>query len=304
MKKRKKSLEEDLAAIRKVNRGVRLIRQAKRIEKKLHLNRRLAFAAGTAVFLIAPGPMSRKAAAPFTGRNFAHRGLHTRDKLVPENSLTAFQAAAAEGYGIELDVQLSRDGQVVVFHDATLDRVCGVHARVDEKTYDQLHVTSLCGTNDTVPLFSDVLQCIRGRGPLIVELKTGRHNRELCRKTLRLLRGYKGDVCVESFDPRIVMWFRFHAPKLVRGQLSCLPKSFAPEEASRPEAFLLGNCLMNFMGRPQFIAYEIGRKPLTVKLSELMGAMRVCWTSHEWVHEKKNDAVIFEFYKPGKKFKK
>lgn len=66
----------------------------------------------------------------------------------------------------------------------------------------------------------------------------------------------------------------------------------------------MGNCLMNFLGRPQFIAYKIGRKPFTVKLAEFMGAMRVCWTSREWVHEKKNDAVIFEFYKPGVRFKK
>lgn len=304
MKKKNRSLEQNIDTLKKVQKGVRRVRRVRKIESRLHLRRKLAFAAGTAVFLLAPGPVSRKAAAPFTSRNFAHRGLHTRDKRIPENSLAAFEAAASAGYGIELDVQLSSDGQVVVFHDNTLDRVCGIRSRVDEKTYDELHASSLCGTGETIPLFSDVLQCIRGRGPLIVELKTGKHNRELCRKTLRLLRGYKGDVCIESFDPRIVMWFRFHAPKLVRGQLSCPPEDFAPAEASRPEAFVLGNCLMNFMGRPQFIAYEIGRKPLTVKLSELMGAMRFCWTSHEWVHEKKNDAVIFEFYKPGTKFKK
>lgn len=301
---RKRSLEKDLAAIKRVERGVRTVRRIKKAGGKLRIRRKIALTAGTAVFLIAPGAVSRKAAAPFEGRNFAHRGLHTRDKRIPENSLAAFEAAAAQGYGIELDVQLSSDGKVVVFHDDTLDRVCGVHSRVDEKTYDELHAISLCGTGETVPLFEDVLKCVRGRGPLIVELKTGRHNRELCRKTLKLLRAYKGDVCIESFDPRIVMWFRFHARKMVRGQLSCPPRDYTPQEASRPQAFLLGNCLMNFLGRPQFIAYKIGRKPLSVKLCELMGAMRVCWTSREWVHEKKNDAVIFEFYTPGKKFKK
>ena len=297
-------LKKDLAMAKKVKKGVKTVKKVKKFEKKIHLKRKIMVAAGTAVFLIAPGAVSHKESAPFSGRNFAHRGLHTRDKLVPENSMAAFEAAAAAGYGIELDVQLSSDGQVVVFHDATLDRVCGVHSRVDEKTYDQLHSTALCGTAETVPLFEDVLKCIRGRGPLIVELKTGRRNRELCRKTLKLLRAYKGDVCIESFDPRIVMWFRFHARKLLRGQLSCRPKAFKPEDASKLQAFLLGNCFMNFLGRPQFIAYEIGRKPLTVKLAELMGAMRFCWTSHEWAHEKKNDAVIFEYYKPGVKFKK
>jgi glycerophosphoryl diester phosphodiesterase len=301
---KKKDLQNDIAVIKKVHKGVRRVRAAKRVGKKLHLRQHLTFAAGTLVFLTAPGHVPHKTAAPFEGRNFAHRGLHTRDKLVPENSMAAFEAAASAGYGIELDVQLSSDGRVVVFHDNTLDRVCSVHSRVDEKTYDELRSTALCGTEQTVPLFEDVLRCIRGRGPLIVELKTGRHNQELCRKTLKLLRDYKGDVCIESFDPRIVMWFRFHAKKLLRGQLSCRPGAFKPEDASRPQAFLLGNCLMNFLGRPQFIAYEIGRKPFTVKLAEFMGAMRFCWTSREWVHEKKNDAVIFEFYRPGAKFKK
>ena len=81
-----------------------------------------AAAAGTALFVMAPGASSRRQRAPFMGTNVAHRGLHSRDKSVPENSLEAFRLAAEAGYGIELDVQLSKDGQVVVFHDDTLDR--------------------------------------------------------------------------------------------------------------------------------------------------------------------------------------
>lgn len=292
-------LEKEVKRLRTMRAGARLLHRAGKANKKLHISKKLVTAAGLGVFLVAPGRASRKASAPFAGRNFAHRGLHTEDKSVPENSLAAFSAAADAGYGIELDVQLSKDRQVVVFHDATLDRVCGVKSRVDEKTYDELHSTSLCGTGETVPLFSDVLECIDGRGPLIVELKTGKHNRELCRKTLAILKNYDGDVCVESFDPRIVMWFRFRAPKLVRGQLACRPSRYERKDASKKAAFMLGNCFMDFMGRPQFIAYETGRKPLTVKLAERLGAMRFCWTSHDIKNEKKNDAVIFEFYRPG-----
>ncbi len=299
-----KSIKSGSDTLRKVGKGILILRGVKRFNKKHHVARKLALAAGTGIYLVAPGAASRKTEAPFIRKNFAHRGLHTRDRLVPENSMAAFEAAAAAGYGVELDVQLSKDGQVVVFHDNNLKRVCGVDARVDEKTYEELHATSLCGTAETIPLFSEVLSCIRGRGPLIVELKTGKHNRELCIKTLRLLKDYKGDVCVESFNPRIVMWFRFHAPKIFRGQLSCPTKEFEPKDAKKPTSIFLGNCLMNFMGRPQFIAYKIGRKPFTVKLSERLGAMRFAWTSHEWVDEKKNDAVIFEFYKPGTEFKK
>lgn len=259
-------------------------------------------ALGGLVFLIAPGSMYKSQRKTFKGKNYAHRGLHKRSKTIPENSLAAFEAAASYGYGIELDVQLSKDGQVVVFHDDTLNRVCGVDARVDEKTYDELSKMSLCGTNETVPLFTDVLRCVRGRSALIVELKNGKRNEELCQKTYDILKNYSGDFCIESFNPFIVRWFRKNAPEIFRGQLACPPSDYG-DEVKPVTAFLLGNTLLNFLGRPQFIAYKITPKPLTVRLAESMGAMKVCWTSHEWVNEKENDAVIFEFYKPKLTYK-
>lgn len=250
------------------------------------------------VFLTAPGyaPPSKK--APFTGVNFAHRGLHTEDKSVPENSLKAFGLAAAAGYGIELDVQLSSDGQVVVFHDDTLDRVCGIHARVNEKTYDELHAMSLCGTEETIPLFTDVLRVIDGRGALIVELKTCKKKKELCEKTIAILRSYRGNVCIESFDPAIVAWFRFHGREFVRGQLSMAAHKYE----LKPK--LLGWCasrtLFNFLARPQFIAYCVGEMPPLVKLSCALGAIKIGWTSHDAENERDHDSVIFEFYRPEK----
>ncbi|MCR5664665.1 MAG: glycerophosphodiester phosphodiesterase [Oscillospiraceae bacterium] len=261
-----------------------------------------AAAAALPLALVCPGKVTRRQKAPFLGVNFAHRGLHTRDKQIPENSLPAFERAAREGYGMELDVQLSKDGQVVVFHDNTLDRVCGVHARVDEKTLAELRELRLCGTEYGIPLFSEVLDTVRGRGPLIVELKSGRRNRELCEKTYALLSEYRGEVCVESFNPVIVGWFRLHGRDLVRGQLAAPMKSYKGE--TKPfTAFLLSHVLLNFIGRPQFIAYKIGYRPPTVRLSEAMGAMKVGWTSHEPCNEKGRDAVIFEFYRPRVQYK-
>ena len=113
-----------------------------------------AAAASLPLILLAPGRATKRQKAPFMGMNFAHRGLHNRDKSVPENSLEAFELAAQAGYGMELDVQLSKDGQVVVFHDDTLERVCGVNARVDELSYEELKKLRLCGTEHTIPLFS------------------------------------------------------------------------------------------------------------------------------------------------------
>lgn len=270
------------------------------------INGKLLCAAGAVlglpVLMLAPGRATRRQKAPFRGMNFAHRGLHSRDKSVPENSLKAFELAAAAGYGIELDVQLSRDGQVVVFHDDTLERVCGVQKRVDELSYEELLKLRLCGSDCTIPLFSQVLDTIRGRGPLIVELKDGKRNRELCEKTYELLSDYRGQVCIESFNPMIVAWFRLHGRDLVRGQLA-MPACYYSETMKKPLAFLLSHGLLNFLCRPQFIAYRIGKKPLTVRLSERLGAMKVAWTSHEPKNEKGNDAVIFEFYKPRVNFK-
>ncbi len=257
---------------------------------------------GIPLAMLAPGRATKRQRAPFQNMNFAHRGLHSRDMRVPENSLAAFELAAAAGYGIELDVQLSRDGQVVVFHDDTLERVCGVSARVDELSLDELRELRLCGTDERIPLLSEVLATVRGRGPLIVELKTGRRNRELCEKTYALLSDYRGDVCIESFDPTIVAWFRFHGRDLVRGQLA-QPAVRYGGSASRAAAFLLSRGFTNFLCRPQFIAYRIGFKPLPIRLAERLGAMRFAWTSHEPRNEARNDAVIFEFYKPRQRFK-
>ena len=274
----------------------------KQERKKLRLIAALGTAAvALPLAMVCPGKVTRRQKAPFLGMNFAHRGLHARDRSIPENSLPAFELAARSGYGIELDVQLSKDGEVVVFHDDTLDRVCGVHARVDELSWAELQELRLCGTEYGIPLFSEVLAVVRGRTPLIVELKTGKRNRELCEKTYALLSDYRGDACVESFNPLIVGWFRIHAHDLLRGQLAAPMRNY--KEQSRPAAFLLSHCLLNVFGRPQFIAYKIGYRPPTVRLAERMGAMRVGWTSHEPKNEAHRDAVIFEFYRPKPQYK-
>lgn len=259
-------------------------------------------AAALPVWLIAPGRPTKEQRAQFTGWNYAHRGLHSEDKTIPENSLRAFRLAAENGYGIELDVHLSKDGQVFVFHDDTLNRVCGVEGRVEDLSYEELSRLSLHGTEETIPLFSDVLNAIDGCGPLIVEIKAGKRNNELCEKTYELLRGYKGVYCIESFHPAVVRWFKKHAPEVVRGQLATRPSRYG-KALNRFLAFTMGNGLSNFATRPHFIAYEVVDRPFTVRLAKLMGAMNIGWTSHTRDNEKSRDGVIFEFYRPEKKYK-
>ena len=174
---------------------------------------------------------------------------------------------------------------------------------MDELDYDELKKLSLFGTEQHMPLFSEVLSVVGGKTPIIVELKNGRRNDELCRKTLDFLRSYDGVTCVESFNPTIVAWFRFHAPDLMRGQLSQQPNKYKGAKTPRLKGLALGWTLMNFAARPDFIAYCVGKKPLPVKFAEKLGAMKVAWTSHSADTEKDFDVVIFEHYLPDIKFK-
>ena len=257
------------------------------------------------VILVMPSRKLKEQRELFWHVNFAHRGLHNRSKSVPENSLSAFRTAANAGYGIELDLQFSKDEEIVVFHDDTLERVCGVKGRVDSYTLAELREMSLCKTEEKIPLFSEVLEVVDGRVPLLVEFKNGPKNDLLCEKTLPMLRAYKGLYCIESFSPFIVRWFRKNAPDILRGQLSAPAGEFG-EELSPFTAYLLGHCYTNVIGRPHFISYHKNKGYMSVRLADRLGAMRFVWTVRPADDirsiEKKNDAVIFEYYRPDAKY--
>ena len=239
----------------------------------------------------------------FAGIFYAHRGLYDNSRGIPENSLPAFRAAAEKGYGVELDVQLSSDGAVVVFHDDTLDRVCGVHGNVVDFSLAELQRMKLLDTEEVMPLFMDVLDVLsRGAGPLIVELKTGKRNDELCEKTRELLRAYPGVYCVESFDPNIITWFKKNAPDIVRGQLA-MPEECYAAGVNRLLRRLLAGCRFSFLNRPDFIAYRIGPRPARVLRKREKGVLLITWTSRDFAKDaKENDGVIFEACTPPLKY--
>ena len=168
-------------------------------------------------FMVAPAMDGSAKKVPFLGRNMAHRGLYSKD--APENSLKAFAHAVDAGYGIELDVRMTRDGHVVVFHDRDLKRMTGVNGRIEDKTLRDVRRLHLNNTNERIPLLSQVLRLVDGKVPIILELKRGKGYKRLCIQTLRQIQGYKGELCVESFDPFIVRWFKKNAPQIFRGQL-------------------------------------------------------------------------------------
>lgn len=211
----------------------------------------LLAAMGLVLFVLAPSFGCRRANS-WRSTPFAHRGLHGEG--VSENSIAAFDRACMHGFGIELDVQLSADGRVVVFHDDDLKRMTGDTRRVDEVSYDELAQLHL-PDGSSIPLFEDVLCCVNGRTPLLVELKNGKRNDELCQKTLKLLREYTGAYVVESFNPLIVRWFRRHAPEIIRGQLVTDQEGYLPA-FSGFRAWLLSNLALNMLARPDFVAYD------------------------------------------------
>ena len=235
---------------------------------------------------------------------YAHRGLHDLAMGIPENSLAAFQRAVDHGFGAELDVHLTRDGQLVVIHDSQLERLCGVSRVVEDLTYEELAALPLLGTEHHAPLLREVLDLFEGKTPLIVELKTWQGNAEPLSAAVNLmLKTYTGDYCIESFDPRVVSWFRTYSPETIRGQLSY---DYIRGDSSRTpvEQFVLTHMLMNHAGRPDFVAYNFpDRKKLPVQVSRgILGAQQVSWTIRtlEDMHaaEAEGAIVIFENFIP------
>ena len=190
------------------------------------------------------------------GQRFAHRGLHDISRGIVENTLPAFEAARDAGFGMELDIQFSRDMQVVVFHDDDLLRMAGDRRKVRQLTLDELRQLPLAGLEGArIPTLREVLEAVDGKTPLLIELKNGPFNAKLCRALMEHLEGYPGEYIVESFNPMIVAWFRFHAPGVVRGQLVDALPPYRPT-VNFAAGFIMAGLLANFLSRPDFVAYN------------------------------------------------
>lgn len=156
----------------------------------------------------------------------AHRGLHDASNGVIENSLSAFEAAIAHGYGIELDVQLSADGEAMSFHDDTLDRLTTTRGAVSAQNANALKTIPLTGSSDTIPDMRQTLDLIAGRVPLLIEIKDqdgalGRNVGPLEKRLAQLLSDYKGPLGVMSFNPHSIAAFASVAPHIPRGRVTC-----------------------------------------------------------------------------------
>ncbi len=152
----------------------------------------------------------------------AHRGYHDLAQHRPENSRAAFRAAIEAGYGIELDVQLSADGQAMVFHDDHLDRMTGCSGAINAHTAAELDLIGLQGTDETIPTLPEVLALVAGRVPVLIEIKERLDTMLPTSGQLELaiaaaLVDYHGPVAVMSFNPHCVANMARLAPDIARG---------------------------------------------------------------------------------------
>ena len=255
----------------------------------------------TYLILTAPRSRNRRAGMEKLRVDYAHRGLWGGD--IPENSIPAFSAAASAGYGVELDVQLSADRQVVVFHDYTLSRMCGEDTRVDSLGGAALTWRRLGKTDYTIPLLDDALTTVKGRVPVLIELKGKNSSTELCEALSRILGHYDGKVCVQSFNPYLLGWFKKNMPRVARGLLYTDFKKNT--SGSRKNDFILGAMLTNFIARPDFIAvYEDCLDSPPVKLMTWLHKTDVfVWTVRDPYKYAKYKSMghncIFEGFMPG-----
>ena len=270
-------------------------------------------------------------------------------KIVPENSMAAFRMAVKHGFGSELDVHLTKDGRLAVYHDTNLIRVCGVNEEIENLTWDEVRQLRLLDTDARIPEFSEVLDLYTspkartdridartasdtktGSGvktasdtntsaarseeqeylylPLIIELKAEKNVKELCAAVMEQIDRYPSlNYCVESFDPRVVYWFRKHRPDVIRGQLT---ENFCrSRDAVRKWGYIMTFGMWcgapDILSRPDFIASKFrDRKNLIMRLRHRLGVRQVNWTIKNRRQlddvDREGGLSIFERFNPGR----
>lgn len=230
----------------------------------------------------------------------AHRGVHTKD--IPENSLSAFENALKNNYAIELDVQFTKDKEVVVFHDENLKRMTNDTRNIEDVNYDELKNLRLDNTNEIIPTLEEVLELVDSKVAILIEIKDCKDYIELSEKTYEILKGYEGNYAIQSFNPFILEWYKNNASEVVRGQLSGTFTE-GSESLNSFEKFALKNMLLNFKSKPNYIGYDLEGIPKS-KLESLRkkGVPIIVWTVKNKEDMEKaykySDNITFENFLP------
>lgn len=252
------------------------------------------------LFCIIKSTKKDKEFLPLLKNYIAHRGLYNNED-VPENSLSSFELAVKNDYGIELDVHLTKDKELVVVHDSNLLRMCNIDKNVEELTYDEVKFLSLLNTDQKILKFTEALEIIGGKVPLFVEIKYQGNYLETARKTARVLDNYKGVYAIQSFQPKVVRWFYKNRPDIIRGQLC---SNFIKSNNSLIKKLSPSHLIFDFYSKPDFIAYNYKQKEnLSLKLVQKITNQKIqVWAIdnyNDFNNDKnKYDMVIFEKIKP------
>ncbi len=230
---------------------------------------------------------------------FAHRGLHDRD--VPENTHAAFEQAIEAGYGIELDVRLSKDGEAVVFHDQRLERLTDVRGPIADQPMAVLSRTQIAGSGETIPSLAAVLALIAGRAPLLVEIKNEQQRTgALERRVYEVVQSYDGPYAVQSFNPLSTRWFARSAPAMQRGHLvtARTDRGRRRQAAPSPSARVAAR-----MARATYVGYDV--RPLPCRQAaglRAAGFPVLAWTIRTAAERRAvaafADNIIFEAFMP------
>ncbi len=184
----------------------------------------------------------------------AHRGFFNSQKGIPENSIMAFQRAIENNYSIELDVHLLKDGNVIVFHDNCLLRMTGLNKLVKDCDYEEIKKLHLLNTTQKIPLLQEVLNLVKGKVAILIELKYDVKVGLLEKEVLKILKQYTGKYAIQSFNPQSLFWLKKHASQIPRGQLS---GAFENSKMCKIKKYLLKNLFFNRVTKPDFIAYDV-----------------------------------------------
>lgn len=265
--------------------------------KKLTLSLSIiAILIGTYMYVISGEKIDKEEMSWLVEIPIAHRGLDNGD--VVENSMEAFQNAIDKGYAIELDVQFSKDKEIVVFHDDNLLRMTNDDRDVKDVDYEELKNLKLEGSDETIPTLKEVIELVDNQVPILVETKDSEDAIKLAEKTYDIMEDYKGRYAIQSFNPFILEWFKNNASEVIRVQLSGTMTEGA-ENLKFYEKFVLKNLLLNFKSKPNAIAYELeGLNNLSVKLLKMRNYPIISWGIEDEADMKKayesTDNIIFD----------
>lgn len=213
----------------------------------------------------------------------AHRGIHN-NKTIYENTLESFELAIKQDLAIELDIRLTKDNQIIVFHDNNTKRITKQNKIVEKNTYKELNNQDIIH----IPLLNEVLKLVDGKVPLLIEIKPTTNTGELETKLMELLKDYKGKYAIQSFSPKVLYWFKRNYPKVLRGQLS---HKYTKQKLSSLKKYILSNMLLNNITKPHFISYKYNElTPEQIKKLKKKNIHVIGWTitnEREFNHYKK-----------------